>query len=682
MNPEKVEYTGLVVPPSRVPLSTGPQVRPALPSVPTGTAGHGIVGKRTLPEAEPDDRLRPLLSFHSPCDATAGTSTSSNGGPTVRNVGVHLLFWGSSWNNNPSPTTAQVLGAVNTVLSDSYMTGLIQYGVGPGSLKSAGIVTGADPSNPFSDGAVQGILAGLFAEGAIPGPGPDDLYLVIAPANYRDTESVGGLHSYVAVLFSSFPVAWYGWVTHSGTLDSLMPILTHELAEAVTDPGGNGIQVNPRNSSSWREICDVCCSTFRLNGVLVESYWSDRDQACIVPSTTVLAAQGSIVCFGVDGDYSRVYYLDTNSNVSELAWDGGWGFADPLTGAAGAAANAPVAVPGGALACFGVNGSASRVYYLKPTIGTNLNVPDVAELYWDNGWGYNILTGEGGEAGAPSAAQNSALACFGVDGSASRVYYTVDDLSLVDNITDVYELYWDNGWGNHKLTGTGGQAPGAPSPVSGSALACFGVNGSASRVYYLKPTIGTNLNVLDVAELYWENGWAYNILTGSGGQVPAAPAAVPGSPLACFGVNGSASRVYYLVSNLSFVDPAIDVYELYWDNGWGYNKLTGTGGQAPGAPSALLGGLACFGVNGSASRVYYTGPNHDIYELYWDNGWGYNKLTGAGGKAPSAPPAAPGSALTCFGVNGSASRVYYIDADGHVNELAWLNGGWVVNRLL
>ena len=184
MNPEKAEYTGLVAPPSQVPLSTGPQLRPALPAVPTGTPGHGIVGKRMLPEAEPDDRLRPQLSFHSPCDAKAGTSTSSNGGPTVRNVGVHLLFWGSSWTNNPSPTTAQVLGAMSTVLSDSYMTGLIQYGVGPGGLKSAGIVTGVEPSNPISDGAVQGILDDLFVQGAIPGPGPDDLYLVIAPANY------------------------------------------------------------------------------------------------------------------------------------------------------------------------------------------------------------------------------------------------------------------------------------------------------------------------------------------------------------------------------------------------------------------------------------------------------------------------------------------------------------------
>jgi hypothetical protein len=204
-------------------------------------------------------------------------------------------------------------------------------------------------------------------------------------------------------------------------------------------------------------------------------------------------------------------------------------------------------------------------------------------------------------------------------------------------------------------------------------------------VYYLKPTIGSNLNMIDVAELYWDgSGWGYNQLTGDGGLAAGAPSAAPGgSPLACFGVHGSDSRVYYLVSNLSFVNQSVDVYELYWDgSGWGYNQLTGNGGLA-GAPSAAPGSpLACFGVHGSDSRVYYIGPNQDVYELYWDgSGWGYNQLTGNGGLASGATTPAPASALTCFGVNGSDSRVYYIDLSDHVNELAWVNGGWVFNPL-
>jgi len=295
-----------------------------------------------------------------------------------------------------------------------------------------------------------------------------------------------------------------GGNTAQARLDLITSVFSHELAESVSDPDGDGTQVNPRNSSNWNEICDVCCSSYRLNGVLVQSYWSDRDQACIVPTKTELAAGGNPACFGVDGAFSRVYFLDTNKGVIELAWDHGWGFADPLTGSAGAAANAPSAAPGSALACFGVNGSASRVYYLRPTISENLNTFDVSELYWDNGWGYNALTGPGGRAsGAPSAAPGSALACFGVNGSASRVYYFVNNLSFVENRTDVYELYWDNGWGYNQLTGTGGKAGNAPSAATGSGLACFGVNGSASRIYYFDLSN-------DINELYWDNGWRYD----------------------------------------------------------------------------------------------------------------------------------------------------------------------------
>ena len=44
---------------------------------------------------------------------------------------------------------------------------------------------------------------------------------------------------------------------------------------------------------------------------------------------------------------------------------------------------------------------------------------------------------------------------------------------------------------------------------------------------------------------------------------------------------------------------------------------------------------------------------------------------------PPAPAAAAGSALACFGVNGSATRLYYLDGNSHVNELAWNNNAWV-----
>jgi hypothetical protein len=48
--------------------------------------------------------------------------------------------------------------------------------------------------------------------------------------------------------------------------------------EALTDPEGDGWQVEPTDDTDWHEIADVCSSHYRLNGVLVSSYWSRDDK--------------------------------------------------------------------------------------------------------------------------------------------------------------------------------------------------------------------------------------------------------------------------------------------------------------------------------------------------------------------------------------------------------------------
>ena len=39
-------------------------------------------------------------------------------------------------------------------------------------------------------------------------------------------------------------------------------------------------------------------------------------------------------------------------------------------------------------------------------------------------------------------------------------------------------------------------------------------------------------------------------------------------------------------------------------------------------------------------------------------------------------PAASGSALTSFALNGNSTRVYYLDKDGWIYELGWTGSGW------
>jgi hypothetical protein len=58
------------------------------------------------------------------------------------------------------------------------------------------------------------------------------------------------------------------------------------MAESITDPAGDALQVNPRNPSSWNEICDGEAQnySYRLGGVLAQSYWSQANGKFTVPT--------------------------------------------------------------------------------------------------------------------------------------------------------------------------------------------------------------------------------------------------------------------------------------------------------------------------------------------------------------------------------------------------------------
>ena len=294
--------------------------------------GGGVVRRRKLREAAKDLRPGPGgadLFFFSGCDAAKNTSISNGGGAIINSVSLQLLFWGSSWTGTPSPGVSNVISAVDSILEGPYMKSLRQYGVGHGSLTGAWIITSPDPPNPFSDDDAHGIISGLIDQGTFPEPdepGGRNLYMLILPANVNSNQSgVIGEHLYdwdYDFPFD-FDKAWFGWVTHDGTLDSLTATFSHELAEACSDPEGDGIQVNPTSSTNWNEICDVCCSTARLEGILVQSYWSDRDKACVIPTDlerAVLydrnAGQADVVGFDATGTL--------NADVTNSGWRTSW----------------------------------------------------------------------------------------------------------------------------------------------------------------------------------------------------------------------------------------------------------------------------------------------------------------------------------------------------------------------
>ena len=361
-----------------------------------------------------------------------------------------------------------------------------------------------------------------------------------------------------------------------------------------------------------------------------------------------------LTCFGVAGFDTRLYYLDAYGHVVEVGYNSGnifgsgnpW-YANDITNATGA----PPAMPKRRSTCFGVGGTDTRVYYLDDN-------GSVVEIGWNAGGWYYADLGNNVAGGAPPAQLGSPLTCFGVGGQNPRVYYLDDNGHVIELATD--QSNNENGavWYYNDIS----NYTGAPPAGFGSQLTCFGVGGLASRVYYQDGSGHIN-------ELGYENGWYVNDITAATGANPAAY----GSGLTCFGVAGFDTRVYYQ-------DGSRHINELGWgaDGGWYANDITDT----VGAPLANFDfALTCFGVGGTASRVYYTDQSLHVNELGWDNtyGWYVNDITAATG-APQALTLKAG--LTCFGVGGTDSRIYYQDQNHDIIELSWQNGWFYISLTL
>ena len=232
-----------------------------------------------------------------------------NPGPVIPVVKVYLIFWGSAWLATPQPVpySADIIIAVSNILNSPYLSKVDQYDnrlhyghpSEHGSLAGttfvssaagpAGSQSPADPPNPFPDNAVTLLVTNLIANRTLPNPDdePNALYVVIMPKGVSSaTTGFAGEH-FSSSISPYSNQAHIAWVTNNGTLSSVTTIFSHELVESVTDPEGTAVTGVPGTCSQtgWCEIGDICNATGTINGVVVQSYWSDEDQACVIPTT-------------------------------------------------------------------------------------------------------------------------------------------------------------------------------------------------------------------------------------------------------------------------------------------------------------------------------------------------------------------------------------------------------------
>jgi hypothetical protein len=230
----------------------------------------------------------PPLAAAAPVPPTGSGRFLDHHGPVLRAVQLQLIYWGSAWTAtgvlNPSPE--QITTAMRTVLAGPYLSGLAQYrGIGAGLVRGSRRITASDPPDRFTYKDVTSFLDAQLDAGSAPAPDPDNqtLYVVVMPTGIHSNKAgLAGEHNYY---IRHGQRIHFVWTADSASLASATRIMSHELVESATDPEGSAILGVPGTCSpgGWCEIADICPASGVLDGVTVESYWSNLAGGCVVP---------------------------------------------------------------------------------------------------------------------------------------------------------------------------------------------------------------------------------------------------------------------------------------------------------------------------------------------------------------------------------------------------------------
>ena len=242
------------------------------------------------------------------------------GAPVVDNMKVHLIFWGTYWNQSlagtqAEPTAGQIETGVNTIYQGPYFPGMREYFVTQRPSIVEGFIVGSDPPNfagldlrSQADPLVQQFITTLINNGTIQAPDIDNhMIFFVLPNGAGFPNGTGGYHS--AMLVDGCPVQ-YGCCFYqpnlSNTLDVMTGDIVHETVECMTNPwntttftGAAGWS-GPGETSTLTQIDAVEVEDFnnpedRLSNVGVFGFYSNRARAVIVPTSGVIPSYDHIV---------------------------------------------------------------------------------------------------------------------------------------------------------------------------------------------------------------------------------------------------------------------------------------------------------------------------------------------------------------------------------------------------
>ena len=229
------------------------------------------------------------------------------GGPVIESVEVVPIYWGAAWATGPNLQLASRLDQFfDFIVTSPYLDLLREYGtpttpIRYGRRLASAPVSGSEPGTVTSSGRqvtdaqIRAQLQAWIANKTVPTTTANTLYFIFLPPNVvsllgdgtKSCTAFCGYHSHIGnVYYAVIPFATCpGCVFAGDFLDTLTEVISHELAEAITDPALNA-WVDPVNS----EIGDICNrQTTRLGGFLVQTEWSNRQKACVVAPISRIA---------------------------------------------------------------------------------------------------------------------------------------------------------------------------------------------------------------------------------------------------------------------------------------------------------------------------------------------------------------------------------------------------------
>ncbi len=279
----------------------------------SGTADHKDL---TRPDAMPPSsgvmpiRNRQPLRSSVTSSAPASANLTYYGGNLINHATYTNVFWGGYWSTNSTGLSERTTldNFMKTVgPSPEFASVLTQYAQ-PGKPIGAGVYQGdkqiaTEPGAKIDDSAIKTTIQSWIDAGLVPAPSPDQIYVLNFPpgtqitigpdasctnfCGYHSTintsSGAGGLIRYIVNPYPSCG----GCQSESTVMDSSTVVLSHEMAETVTDPDvGLATTLGPPlgwYDSANGEIGDICAGdpNATMLGYRVHAEWSNADKKCV-----------------------------------------------------------------------------------------------------------------------------------------------------------------------------------------------------------------------------------------------------------------------------------------------------------------------------------------------------------------------------------------------------------------